>query len=1011
MNERSVVVRLRAEVADYKRRMDEAAGVTRTLTGEIKRAGDMAQTSLGRMVQSATKHRQAWETAGRGLTVFGGATVAALGASAMAAVRWESDWTGVLKTVEGTADELGALEGGLRGLARELPATHSEIAAVAEAAGQLGVRTKDVLSFTRVMIDLGETTNLSADEAATAIAQLMNVMRTAPQDVERLGSALVALGNNGASTERDIILMAQRIAAAGAVVGMTEADVLGLANALASVGIEVEAGGSAVSRIITDIASDVAAGGVSLDKWARVAGVSGAQFAQVWKGDPAEAVTLFIQGLGRMKASGEDVFGVLNDLGQSDVRTSRALLTMATSGDLLADSLDMSAQAWAENTALAEEAGKRYDTTAAKIEIARNNLNDAAISIGESFLPAISSAAEGVSDFAEKIGALPEPLLQVGGGLVGIVGGTALLAGGFLLTVPRVLDMAKSMRQLQKDGSSIPGTMRGIARGAGLAAAAMAGFTVLTAGVEAMGSGMSRTASSVEQTTAALLRMESASDLDELFKGVGSGVDEVESLNGAISRLTSPDLMDRAQDLSGTIRGFFGGGETGADRVRDQFEAIGQSLASLVSSGDAERAGVMFDQISDAWTSQGGSVEELQNLMPAYTDALAEASNQSELAQGSTEGLAESYSTLTGATEYLTEEQVALRAELAEIDASFIDLMGGYDAIIERQKTWAEDTADATESAEDSWTDYYDGFSVGLDQWLAEMQEQVDAQTAWETNMVLLAGRVSQGTLDELARLGPEGAPLVAQLVTASDEQLAELEGVFASRSDGATGAFATAMDTAAPIVAAAAAQLGADAAAEIAAKLAAGTATVTEIMYQYGLEIEGIKPEVQIDTTHARADLESFVRDSQGRKIYVDILGRTTQVVSGPGNYVARAGGGSVFGPGTETSDSIPALLSTNEHVWSAREVRGAGGHAAVASLRAAARSGGLHPVQTMRFADGGSPAWVGQSAAAGVSVEPIDYDRMARATARAVSRVTIGLDGRAVSQSVDEGIGARLR
>ena len=86
--------------------------------------------------------------------------------------------------------------------------------------------------------------------------------------------------------------------------------------------------------------------------------------------------------------------------------------------------------------------------------------------------------------------------------------------------------------------------------------------------------------------------------------------------------------------------------------------------------------------------------------------------------------------------------------------------------------------------------------------------------------------------------------------------------------------------------------------------------------------------------------------------------MGRTVAVSSGSGNQVARAGGGPVWGAGTETSDSIPSLLSTNEHVWSAREVRGAGGHLAVAELRALARTGGLHPVQTMRFAGGGTPA-----------------------------------------------------
>ncbi|MFZ5852300.1 MAG: tape measure protein [Actinomycetota bacterium] len=48
-----------------------------------------------------------------------------------------------------------------------------------------------------------------------------------------------------------------------------------------------------------------------------------------------------------------------------------------------------------------------------------------------------------------------------------------------------------------------------------------------------------------------------------------------------------------------------------------------------------------------------------------------------------------------------------------------------------------------------------------------------------------------------------------------------------------------------------------------------------------------------------------------------------------------ALAKGGGVFGPGTETSDSIPAMLSKGEHVWTAKEVKAAGGHGAVEALR----------------------------------------------------------------------------
>lgn len=75
---------------------------------------------------------------------------------------------------------MAALEEELRELARTLAATHTEIAAVAEASDQLCVAKEDVVDFTNTMIDLSETTNLTAEDAATAITQFINVMWAPP---------------------------------------------------------------------------------------------------------------------------------------------------------------------------------------------------------------------------------------------------------------------------------------------------------------------------------------------------------------------------------------------------------------------------------------------------------------------------------------------------------------------------------------------------------------------------------------------------------------------------------------------------------------------------------------------------------------------------------------------------------------------------------------------------------------------------------------------------------------
>lgn len=378
---------------------------------------------------------------GQAYAKIGLAAAIGVGLASKAASDWESAWAGVTKTVDGTPEQMAELEKELRELATTLPATHEEIAAVAEAAGQLGVKRQDVASFTKTMIDLGVSTNLSAQDAATGLAQLGNIMGVLPSEAGRAGAALVALGNDGASTEADILAMSLRIAGAGKTIGLSEADVLSYANALASMGIEAEAGGSSISRVMVDIAQAVRNGGDSLTIFAGVAGQSTAQFQKSFQTDAAGAVAAFINGLGRMQASGQDTFGVLDELGLSEIRVRDTLLRTANAGDLLTDSLVLGNKSWEENLALVEEANKRYETNESKIARSRNELNDMAIDIGAKVLPAIAGAGERVGFLAQTFTALPDEVQEsvvVLGTAVTVI---TLVGGAALMAIPKLAAM------------------------------------------------------------------------------------------------------------------------------------------------------------------------------------------------------------------------------------------------------------------------------------------------------------------------------------------------------------------------------------------------------------------------------------------------------------------------------------------------------------------------------------------------------------------------------------------
>lgn len=377
-----------------------------------------AMTNFGNTLQSV-----GGKMTGLGNTMTVGVTapiVAGVGAVVKSAMSWESAFAGVKKTNDEVVDSNGNvvysyadLESGLRGLTAQLPASHEEIAGVAEAAGQLGIKSQDVVSFTKTMIDMGESTNLSAEDAASAIAKIANITGLTSDEYQRFGSSVVALGNNFATTESDIVSMANRLAASGTLAGLTNQEILGLATAMSSVGIEAEAGGTAMTQTLAAIESAVAAGGEDLQKFATVAGESAQEFADKWKNHPIEAIQDFIRGLGKLDEKGESATMVLDDMQLSGVRQSNMLKSLALAADTMTGAVDLSNRAWSENTALTNEASTRYETTESKLRMLKNQVVDMAIDFGGPFVDALKNGLEAskpliqtLSDMAKKFNEL-----------------------------------------------------------------------------------------------------------------------------------------------------------------------------------------------------------------------------------------------------------------------------------------------------------------------------------------------------------------------------------------------------------------------------------------------------------------------------------------------------------------------------------------------------------------------------------------------------------------------------
>ena len=334
--------------------------------------------------------------------------IASVGLITKAAVDYESAFAGVKKTVDETATvSYKNLSDGIRQMAKELPASAVQIANVAEVAGQLGIKADDILKFSRTMIDMGESTNLSAEDAATAIAKIANILGLTSDEYSRFGASVVDLGNNFATTEKDIVEMTNRLAAGGKLAGLTAPEILGLATAMSSVGIEAEAGGTAMTQTLTAIGNAVSLttkdSADDLALIAKVAGTTSEEFQQAWKEKPAEALQSFIKGLNTAHEKGANMDAILMKLGMTGIRQGNMLKSLALSSDKMSAAVNRSNQAWKENTALTNEANKRYETTESQLKMFKNQITDLAIEFGGPLLKALRDGLKAGKPWIETL--------------------------------------------------------------------------------------------------------------------------------------------------------------------------------------------------------------------------------------------------------------------------------------------------------------------------------------------------------------------------------------------------------------------------------------------------------------------------------------------------------------------------------------------------------------------------------------------------------------------------------
>lgn len=597
---------LKSKLIEAKKQQQEIQNEIRETTKELQNQSthlDAAKNAFEKIGSGATK-------VGQDLKGISTAAAAGLGGAGASAIMFESAFAGVMKTTDEVYDSNGncvysykKLEEGIRSMAKEIPSSTTEIAKVAETAGQLGIKTEDILGFTRVMIDMGNSTNLASDEAASSIAKFANVTglaadqsMTAEEKYKKVGSTIVDLGNKYATTEADIMDMAQNLASAGTQVGMSESDILALATSLSSVGMEAQAGGTAFSKAMVEMQLAVETNSESLKDWADAAGMSTDEFSRMFKEDAAGALEAFIEGLSKCGGETDSAIKVLDEMGITETRMRDALLRSANASDVFTSALKTGKDAWEENTALTEEAEKRYETTASQILIMKNHISDVGISLGSIFLPMINEAVGKISGFSDKLAGADENTQKM---ILGFAAFVAILA-------PLLIGIGKISTGI----SAVIGVgskLAGIFTGAG-AAATGGGAAASTAMLSSIAPILAVLAAVAAVIGILVFLWNKSDDFREFFTGMWEGFKD--TIQGFLEKINFGDKIDAIKEK------FSGLGEklTG---LSDFFKVLGTVLAVYILPTIASLSGTfnaLLNAVSAIITIVGGLIDILSGF-------------------------------------------------------------------------------------------------------------------------------------------------------------------------------------------------------------------------------------------------------------------------------------------------------------------------------------------------------------------------------------------------------------
>jgi TP901 family phage tail tape measure protein len=917
-----LLVRINATAAGYDAAMEKARLSTykfdtalreanlavAQLEAELATAGPKAAAAAAVMAKKQTEANIAAQTkVGKSLGLMGIAGAAAFAMIAKSAAEFDSK----MATVQSLIRDVSAKD--MEGLRKSAMSAGEGIAVSATGAAdaeielaKAGISVKDImggaLRGSLVLAAAGQTDVATATQVA---ASAMTQFGLAGKDVPHIADLLAAGADKALGSVADLGYALSQAGTTAHQSGISIEETTGVLAEFAQAGLIGERGGTAFKTMLLKLEN------------------------------PSEKAALLMQqyhlklydAAGQMKTMPELAGAMVDSFGKLDPAARNAALgtifgTRAIQGaNIMMQAGERVTQDWIDKVNdqgfAAHQASSKLNSLTGDLDKFKAHLSNAMVDMGESAQGPLRELIQQLDHLVAGFNGLPKPIQSTVVAILGLTTATGLLGGAMLIGVAKIAKLRLAMASTEVEAVAMRTTMAATAASIGKS------FAILGAAEFAV-----QMIDRLHEADASVNTL--SKDLDTFAHGgaLSPALANTNITDAVIFGGEDPDkVVGRTQDLVNLIGLAYDDAHNFAGKVSNlgfdtdavkQINATDDALVKL-SQTDPSAAEAAFMRLVHVGNLAGLStqhaMEEFPKFLAIWTDGYKKMGRNTEVVTQNTRAMGGAIAD-AGATTASTVPQYESAAQITN------DLADAIDHLVEQEHRQA----------------------------LAAIEQKRGQLALIAANQAAEAeARKGTKTLDENTKAGQANWSVLLDMSAAWDNQKASVKGSIPAY-EAQRAEFIKVAE-----------QMGANSteAERLATKyLGIPTSVETKMVAD---DSDAIRKALNLpnifNTALGKIDDEAvnIKLSAQAKKVE-----NTLSRFAGSGFDV----GGPVIGPGTSTSDSIVARLSTGEHVWTAAEVSRAGGHKVVMGLRRLAMLGELPRRGDISAFAGGGPVTISPDA-----------------------------------------------